>query len=119
MASHLVSPGVEAGQYIFVAGRTGAVDDKGEPIKGAEAQTRQALEKVKRVLEVASASLDDVVKVTVFLTRAEDVAAMNKAYLDYFNKEDKPARSTVIVAALVKPEYLVEIECVAISHSVS
>jgi len=105
------SPGIKAGNYIFVSGQVGVVDDKGNEVKGIEGQTRQCLENVKRVLEIAGASLSDVVKVTVFLVNAEDFAKMNEVYRSYFS-EDYPARATVIVG-LVRPSMLIEVECVA------
>lgn len=106
------SPGMKAGDYIFVSGQIGHVDREGNKVEGVEAQTRQTLENMKRVLEAAGASLSDVVKTTVFLVKADDFAKMNEVYKSYFTK-DYPARSTVIVAALVRPEVLIEIECVA------
>ena len=106
-----ISPGIKAGDYVFVSGQVGIVDDKGKEIKGIEAQTRQCLEKVKQVLEAAGSSLSDVVKVTVFLVNVENFAKMNEVYRSYFS-EDYPARATVI-AGLVRPEMLVEVECIA------
>lgn len=105
------SPGIKAGDYIFVSGQVGLVDDKGRELKGIEAQARQCLENVKQVLEVAGSSLSDVVKVTVFLVKADDFAKMNEVYQSYFTK-DLPARSTVI-AGLARPAMEVEIECIA------
>ena len=113
MPNPLASPGMKAGDFIFVTGQVGAVDEWGNPITGAEAQTRQTLKNMKTVLETAGASMDDVIKTTVFLVRSDDFAAMNKAYVEYFNKDVKPARSTVIVAALARTDWIVEIECVA------
>jgi 2-iminobutanoate/2-iminopropanoate deaminase len=106
------SPGMRVGDFIFVSGQVGHVDSEGNKLEGIEAQTREVLERVKGVLQAAGASLDDVVKTTVFLVRASDFAKMNEVYRSYF-KGDLPARSTVVVAALVKPEMLVEIECIA------
>jgi 2-iminobutanoate/2-iminopropanoate deaminase len=106
-----LSPGIKAGDYIFVSGQVGTVDDKGREVKGIEAQTRQCLENMKLVLETAGSSLSDVVKVTVFLVTVDDFAKMNEVYQSYFPK-DYPARSTVITG-LVRPSMLVEIECVA------
>jgi 2-iminobutanoate/2-iminopropanoate deaminase len=108
----LYSPGVRAGDYIFVTGQVGAVDDQGREVKGTEAQTRQLLENIEKILEAGGASLSDVVKTTNFLVNVEDWNQMNKAYSSYF-PEGWPARSTVIVAGLSKPEWLVEIECIA------
>ncbi|HET6478258.1 MAG TPA: RidA family protein [Dehalococcoidales bacterium] len=106
------SPGIKAGDYIFISGQVGHVDEKGNELKGIEAQTRQCLENMKRVLNAAGASLSDVVKSTVFLVRADEFASMNEVYKSYFTA-DLPARSTVIVAALARPQIVVEIECVA------
>ena len=106
------SPGMKAGDYIFVSGQVGHVDGKGNELKGIEAQTRQVLENMQNVLKAAGASLSDVVKTTVFLVNADDFAKMNEVYKSYFD-EDYPARSTVIVAALARPPIIVEIECIA------
>ena len=64
-------------------------------------------------MELGGTTMDNVVKCTVFLTRAADFQAMNGVYRTYFPK-DPPARSTVIVAALVTPSALIEIECMAV-----
>ena len=106
------SPAVKVGEYIFVSGQVGHVDSQGNKLEGVEAQTKQVLDNMKRVLEAAGASMDDVVKTTVFLVKAEDFPKMNDVYKTYFTK-DLPARSTVIVAALARPELVVEIECIA------
>ena len=101
-----------SGRTIYVAGQVAAIDGKvfGEGDFGA--QYRHILENIKVVLEAAGASMDDVVKTTVFLTRAEDFGAMNEVYKTYFTK-DLPARSTLIIAALARPEMVVEIEGIA------
>ena len=107
------SPAIKTGGFVFVSGQLGSVDAAGKPLTGIEAQTGQCLENMKRVLATAGASLDDVVKVTIFLRREEDFAAMNRVYQRYF-MTDKPARSTVI-AGLVLPEMLIEIDCIAVT----
>jgi 2-iminobutanoate/2-iminopropanoate deaminase len=106
------SPAIKAGDYIFVSGQVGHVDGQGKKLEGIEAQTRQVLDNMRRVLEAAGASMDDVVKTTVFLVRAEDFPKMNEVYKSCFT-QDLPARSTVIVAALARPEIVVEIEGIA------
>jgi len=105
------SPGIKAGDYIFVSGQLGTVDDQGRELRGIEAQARQCLENVKQVLEAAGSSLSDVVKVTVFLAKADDFAKMNEVYRSYFTK-DLPARSAVITG-LPLPGMVIEIECIA------
>jgi 2-iminobutanoate/2-iminopropanoate deaminase len=76
------------------------------------AQTRQTLLNLEAVLVSAGSSLDRVDKCTVFLTRAEDFPAMNDVYRQFFSTQP-PARSTVIVAGLARPDLVVEIECIA------
>ena len=62
------SPAIRAGDYIFVSGQAGFQDPKsGEVIVGIEDQTRLCIENIKRVLNSAGSSLDDIVKVTIFL----------------------------------------------------
>jgi 2-iminobutanoate/2-iminopropanoate deaminase len=105
------SPAIKAGDFIFVSGQVGYKDEAGKEIKGIEAQTRRCLENMKRVLSAAEASMNDVIKVTVFLNNASDFGKMNEVYRAYFPKEP-PARSTVVTIPAV-PNMLVEIECVA------
>ena len=111
------SSAVRAGDYIFVSGHLGSVDSEGKEVQGIVAQTKQCLDNVKQTLAAAGASLDDVVKVTVFLHSEKDFAGMNEAYQSYF-PEEKPARSTV-VSGLVLPNMLIEIECIAFVPSCS
>jgi len=106
-----VSPAAKAGGFIFLSGQIGPLDDSGKPLEGIEAQTRQALEKMKRVLNEAGATFNDVVKVTIFLTHSRNFEKMNEVYKKYFT-QDYPPRSTLI-ASLTHPEMLVEIEAIA------
>ena len=105
------SSAVRAGDFIFTSGTVGVRDAQGNPVAGIEAQTRQCLENIKRVLEKAGASLSDVVKAQVFLTQAENWPKMNEVYTEYFPK-DRPTR-TALITNLIRPEMLVEIECIA------
>ena len=66
---------------------------------------------MKQILETAGSSLDDVVKVTIFLGNVDDFAKMNEVYQIHFSK-DQPARSTA-VTGLVMPNMLIEMECIA------
>ena len=79
---------------------------------GIAAQTRQVLENLKAVLEAGGATLDRVVKATVFLKNMADFAAMNEVYAQYLGSA-KPARSTVAVAELPRGA-LIEIDLVAL-----
>jgi 2-iminobutanoate/2-iminopropanoate deaminase len=101
-----LSAGVRVGNMFYASGQLGGRDST------IEGQTKAALEATKRVMELGGTTMEHVVKCTVFLTRAQDFQAMNGVYRTFFPK-DPPARSTVIVAALVTPSALIEIECMA------
>ena len=106
------SPGVKAGDYVFVSGQVGHQDPKtGDEIESIEAQTGQCIQNMREVLRSAGSDLADVAKVTVFLREADDFLKMNEVYKSYFIG-DLPARSTV-VTGLVIPSMLVEMECIA------
>ncbi len=107
------SPGAKAGKIICTSGVL-ALDANGKLIGAGDvgAQTRYVLEAIKRILEAAGATLDDVVQNQIFLTDMKDYAAMNKVYGEFFPK-NPPARYCV-QAALVKPEFLVEIASLAV-----
>jgi 2-iminobutanoate/2-iminopropanoate deaminase len=75
-------------------------------------QTKVALENIKAVFEAAGTSMEQAAKCTVFLIDVKDFGGMNTAYRAFF-PTTPPARSTVVVAALVAAGAKVEIECVA------
>ena len=105
------SAAISTENFVFTSGQLGVDPATGNLVDGIEAQTRQAFENVKAVLEAAHSCLDCVVKVTVFLKSMQDFAAMNAVYAEYFSS-NYPARSAFEVAALPKGG-LVEIETIA------
>lgn len=91
------SPAVRAGDFLFVAGQPGLDPSTGSgPPGGFEAEARQAFANLRTVVEAAGASLQRVVRVTVFLGNAEDFPAMNQLFAEFFPSAP-PARSTPIV----------------------
>jgi Putative translation initiation inhibitor, yjgF family len=110
-ASATLSPGIRFGDFIFASGQLGS--KPGTPMDSTiQGQTRQALENLKSVFEAGGSSMQNVVKCTVFLTSLADFQGMNSVYSTFWPKEP-PARSTVVVAALVRAEAKTEIECIA------
>jgi len=109
------SEAVRVGDWIFVAGQIGSRDHKtyDDVIQGIEPQMRQCFENIKTALASLDSSLEDVVKMTVFLTKAEYFTQLKEIMPQYFPKE-KPALSTIVVD-LVNPNLLLEIECTAYS----
>jgi 2-iminobutanoate/2-iminopropanoate deaminase len=104
------SAAVRAGGLLFLSGQVGVRD--GRTGEGIEEQTRFTLENIRDTLAEAGGSLEDVVKVTVFLTDMSLWPAMNDVYREYF-PHDPPARSALGATGLALPDLLVEIECVA------
>jgi len=114
-------PGVKApplsfaartGDLLYISGIPG-FDEKRELPEGFEAQFGNVVVNIKRVLDEAGGSFRDLVKVNVLLTRASDVATMNRLYADAFGPSPYPARTTCVVVALPDPKMLLEIEAVA------
>ena len=100
------------GDLLFISGIPG-FDEKGALPDSFEAQFGNVVTNIKRILDEAGASFRDLVKVNVLLTRAADVAVMNKLYAEAFGPAPYPARTTCVVVALPNPEMLIEIEGVA------
>ena len=109
-ASATLSPGTRAGSVIYTSGQLGV--SRTDPDSSIVGQTKRSLENVQKVVEAAGSSMANVLKCTVFLTDVKDFQGMNSAYTQFFPKEP-PARSTVVVAALVSAAAKVEIECIA------
>lgn len=105
------SHAIRSGNLLFVAGQVGVGAD-GQLVQGdAEAQARQVMENLKSVVEAAGATLDDVVKTTVFLTSRDDRGPVGDVRQEFFN-DPPPANTLLIVAGLAQPEMLVEIEAI-------
>ena len=114
-------PGVKApplsfaarvGDLLFISGIPG-FDENRELPDGFEAQFSFVVKNIKRVLDEAGATFRDLVKGNVLLTRAADVAVMNRLYAEAFGPAPYPARTTCVVQALPDPKMLIEIEAVA------
>jgi 2-iminobutanoate/2-iminopropanoate deaminase len=103
---------VEAGGLVFLAGQVGNAPGGSGPVPGGiEAETRQMLENVGRLLQAVGLDYQDVVKATVYLRNFGDFAAMNGVYRQFFPTEP-PTRATVGVSALAA-DYTIEIEVIA------
>lgn len=103
---------VEANGFVFLAGQVGDAPGGHGPVAGGiEAETRQMLENVGRLLRAVGLDYGDVVKATVYLRDFSEFARMNAVYREYF-PADPPTRATVGVTALAS-DYRVEIEVIA------
>lgn len=105
------SEAVRVGSMLYLSGAMG-IDDSGVLVPGGiEAETRQALENIRSVLERHSSSMDRVIKCTAMLADMQEWAAMNRVYVEYFST-NLPARSAFGASGLALGGR-VEIECIA------
>jgi len=106
------SQAVIVGRMLYTSGQIPLLPDKNELVnQDITAATRQVLSNLTAVLRAAGASLEDVVKVTIYLADMADLAQMNQVYAEYF-QGSVPARSTVAVAGLPR-DARIEIEAIA------
>ena len=106
---------VPASRMVFASGQVArGVDGQLVGRGDIRAQTRKVLENTQAVLAEAGATLDDVVKVTVFVTNiAEHFSAIHEVRAEFF-KSDYPASTLVEISRLVDPDMLIEIEAIAV-----
>ncbi len=111
------SRAVRVGNMIAVGG-TAPIDQQGKTVGVGDpaAQTRCCLETIRLALEEAGASLNDVVRTRMLLTRIEDWAEVAKVRGEYF-AEIRPVDTVVEVSRFINPEWLIEIEADAIIAS--
>ena len=104
------SPAIRAGDFVYVSGQV-AHGENGELVDGGIIpQTRRTIENLRRILEQAGCTLDDVIKCNVWLADARDFWSFNKVYASYF-PNIPPARSTVQSPLMIDAK--IEIDCVA------
>lgn len=108
------SQAVVAGGFLFAAGQIPIDPKTGDLVGGTiEASTERVFDNLEAVLKAAGLGFADVAKTTVYLTKADDFAAMNKVYAKRMG-ESKPARSTLFVAGLPKGS-TIEIDLIALA----
>ncbi|SCU80650.1 LADA_0B08790g1_1 [Lachancea dasiensis] len=108
-----LSPGyitAKNSELLFTSGCVGNDPKTGEYPVEVEEQAKNAMENLKTVLSAASTSIDNVLKVLLFVSDGSYAPAVNKIYQEYF--PGKPARSCIVVS-FPDPKLKVELECVA------
>lgn len=105
------SHAVVAGNMMFLSGQIAINPATGEMPAGIQAQTKQAIDNIKAILAAKGATLDNVVKTTVYLAEMSLFVEMNEVYASEFS-EPFPARSAIAIKELPK-QALVEIEVIA------
>ncbi len=107
-----LSYATRVGDLLFVSGIPG-FDGNGKLPDTFDAQFGFVAATIKRILSEAGSDTSRLIKVNVLLTRASDIATMNRLYAEAFGPPPYPARTTCVIQALPDPAMLIEIECVA------
>ena len=107
------SHAIKVGNIIYVSGQVGMGEDNKVAAGGFEAQAKQALENLKRVLEASGAYFKDVVKLNTYVTTMEFMTVYRELRRNYLG-DYYPASTLVQVVGLALPEFLIEIEAIAV-----
>lgn len=108
------SPAIRKGNFVFLSGITGKTDENGRIVSKGDmkSQAKEAYEKIKVLLEMAGATIDDIVKTTDYVTTFEDYKSTAEVRRKVFGS-NFPAATGVLVSGLTKSEALIEIEVIA------
>ena len=112
---------VAAGDFVFVSGSSGRTMETGEvPSNDFKEQMIVALDKIRGALEEAGSSMNNIVKVVIYIKRLEDYQLMRETELEYYKKyasslvDEPPASTCMQPLSLAKPDMLIEIDVTAI-----
>lgn len=97
-----LSQGIQVGEWLFCSGQLPFDPETGEIVPGGIAeQTKQVIENLKAVCEAAGTSLQNAVKVTIYMEELGELLGMNEVFEAYFGVDDPPARTTFQAAKLI------------------
>jgi enamine deaminase RidA (YjgF/YER057c/UK114 family) len=105
---------MRVGNLVYVAG-TAPIGEDGKTVGAGDpaAQARRCFDIVKQALEKLDASLEDIVRTRMYLTRAEDSEAVGRVHGEYF-KNARPVATMVQIEELIDPDWLIEVEADAV-----
>jgi len=103
------------GRTVYIAGQV-ALDERGQLVGAGDfaAQVRQAFENVRRALEAVGMTFEHVVKIGMFVTDIAHIPALREVRDEFVNTAQPPASTAVQVAALFRPEFLFEVDAIAV-----
>jgi 2-iminobutanoate/2-iminopropanoate deaminase len=106
---------VKVGNTVYIAGQISAGSDgnvvgKGDP----ESQARQVWRNIEAAVKAAGGTLQNVVKTTTYVTNIQHAAAVRKVRDELFQSANPPTSTLLVVAGLANPDYMVEIESIAV-----
>lgn len=103
------------GRMVFIAGQT-SVDNTGNVVGAGDlaAQTRQVFENLKAALTAVGADFSQIVKFNYYMLDISQLAVLREVRSHYLTGDEPPASTAVQVGGLARPEFLIEIEAVAV-----
>jgi len=106
---------VKVGNTVYIAGQVSAGPDGSVVGKGdTEAQVRQVWRNIEAAVKSVGGTLQNIVKTTTYVTNIEYGAAVRKVRQDLFQSSNPPTSTLLVVAGLASPDYMVEIEAIAV-----
>lgn len=106
---------VTGGRLIYTAGQV-AIDPAGNIVGEGDiaAQTRQVFANLKNNLATAGAQFANVIKLTYYILNPDHIGAIREIRNQYVNTDAPPASTLIVVAGLARPEWLIEVEAIAL-----
>ena len=104
---------VRVGEHVYVAGTAPAMTDGADPPPDSYGQARRCFEIIGAALAEAGSGFEDVVRTRMYITPAADFDEVGRAHGDIF-RDIRPVNTTVVIAALADPKWLLEIEVDAV-----
>lgn len=113
--SNIYNHVVKVGNTVYIAGQVPrGLDGRALHVGNPEAQIRQVWANLEIAVKAAGGALKDIVKTTTYVVGAENVAKIRSARLSLLPPEGRPTSTTVVVAGLADPGFLVEVEAIAV-----
>ena len=113
VANYKLATRMDGGRLLYISGQV-AWDTSGNIVgKGdMKAQARQTFQNLRQVLQAAGGDLQNLMKITTYITKIEDFPAVAEARSDVF-KGEMPASTLIVVKSLFHPDFLIEVEGIA------
>ena len=106
---------VKVGKAAYIAGQVPrGLDGRALHVGDADAQIRLVWSKLEACVKAAGGSLKDIVKTTTYVVGAENVGKIRPTRMEVLPSEGRPTSTTVVVAGLADPDFLVEVEAIAL-----
>ena len=105
---------VKVGSTVYIAGQVPrGIDGKAVHVGDSAAQIRQVWANLEIAVKAAGGTLQDIVKTTTYVVGAENLGKIREARMSILPEQGRPTSTTVVVAGLADPDFLVEVEAVA------